>query len=81
MELDKVVEGRILVEEKLNLDKNQLQEKYQALELQLEKQKIFVSAHKRDMEMAQADLQQVKNDCDSKIAEITRAKDEAFLEI
>ena len=45
-------------------------EKCQALELALEKQKIFVNAHKRDMEAAQADLQKVKDECDAKIAEV-----------
>ena len=67
--------------EQLTLEKEQLNDRYQALELQLEKQKIFVSAHKRDMEAAQADLQKVKEDCDSKIAETERAKEAAVEEL
>ena len=30
------------------------------------------------MEMAKADLQKIKDECDIKIADITRSKDEAF---
>ena len=81
IEMEKVVQGRKQVVEQLTLEKEQLNDRYQALELQLEKQKIFVSAHKRDMEAAQADLQKVKEDCDSKIAETERAKEAAVEEL
>ena len=39
------------------------------MELQLEKQKIFVNAHKRDTDAAKADLEKVQADCQAKIAE------------
>ena len=52
MELEKVIEGRKHLEETFSAEKGKLAEQCQALELALEKQKIFVAAHKRDMETA-----------------------------
>ena len=52
MDLEKVIDGRKQVDEAHLGETSQLAEQCQALELALEKQKIFVSAHKRDMETA-----------------------------
>ena len=81
MDFEKVVEGRKEIEEKLTIEKAQLAEKYQVLVLQVEKQKIFVGAHKRDMEQAHADLEKVKVECESRIVEIERARDAAIGEL
>lgn len=71
-DLERVVEGRKQLEEQFKVEKTKLNEQCSALELTLEKQKIFVNAHKRDMESAQQDLLKARKDCDEKIAEIEK---------
>lgn len=80
-EFDRAAEGRRQLEDEHSRDKKEIQDKCEALGLQLEKQKIFVQAHKRDMELAQSDLERVKAECDTRIETVLKEKDQIIDDI
>jgi len=65
------------MEEQFTHERTQLEEKCERLELQLEKQRIMVAAHKRDMDAARAELLKVRQDCAQKIEEVCNVRERA----